>query len=850
MGAGDNLTFRPGIAANPVIAVDQSPGPFNGRIYLAYVDNISIPFDHDDTEVFIRFSDDQGLSWSGPQQVNDLVNDGLNDDATQFNPALSVDPITGTVVVTWYDTRLDPNNERTDVFMSVVSPGSLSVNISPDIRISEVSSDQSFGSAGPADADGYGQYMDVEVRDGVVHVLWTDTRFKNGTVTPAEEIFTTRVDLNLLNASGLPVGGITDKVGNQLDGEAIGVSEDGVGLPSGDGIPGGNFVASATVAATIINVDSSFEEDPFIVSDGTTDNPFPTLQRGLGKALGYGNNGIPEGFILGGDDELIGIDVPRPTVVKVRNGNGVPYIVEPPPGGLDGTIHVPDFTVLNLESGTIVKLRSSNIDTSGAIDLDEDVDNDGRLDLLEADLNGNGILDPVEDLDNDGRFDVDEDINGDGLLNLPDGIVDIFAPGAVFQARGTVIDPIRITSALNDDALVGGDTNGDGNNSGPLGGDWGGILFRAGSDNPLSIIDQAVLDFGGGPVPAAISPRFDTIFLESTPTRPVSPAITNILMTNNGVAGSADGMQFSISANMNSFVDSTNAELDGSADGTVGPLIRNITLRDNSVNAIWVRPSSETGRATLAPGLVAKWDDPIVHVLDSLVEIIGSGTMDPTQFTINPGMVVKGLNAAIDIAPGSEFNIGRDGPGDPRTVLTSFFDDSAGFQDAGFDTNNDGVFGIDLDALGPNPGDWAGLDISSSLDSPTFMLIDESDILYGGGTHPLGNLVPSLGISGPGYFQVTRNEFQFDASFAPIQVVGSVLRADVPFDVASTPLADEFDLVENPLFRGNILENNNNNGMLVIPFAVADGRLATVEASRHKRQRRDRNKRRHRHPVR
>ncbi|MDZ7391766.1 MAG: hypothetical protein ONB25_02550 [candidate division KSB1 bacterium] len=40
----------------------------------------------------------------------------------------------------------------------------------------------------------------------------------------------------------------------------------------------------------------------------------------------------------------------------------------------------------------------------------EDVDGDGRLDQLNEDLNGNGILDPGEDVDGDGHLDIDEDV--------------------------------------------------------------------------------------------------------------------------------------------------------------------------------------------------------------------------------------------------------------------------------------------------------------------------------------------------------------------------------------------------------------------------------------------------------
>ena len=47
----------------------------------------------------------------------------------------------------------------------------------------------------------------------------------------------------------------------------------------------------------------------------------------------------------------------------------------------------------------------------------EDVDGDGVLDLINEDLNDNGILDPGEDLDGDGNLDIVEDSNGNGIID-------------------------------------------------------------------------------------------------------------------------------------------------------------------------------------------------------------------------------------------------------------------------------------------------------------------------------------------------------------------------------------------------------------------------------------------------
>src|SRR5262249_19964149 len=83
-----------GIDTAPSLAWDRSNGPFKGRVYLAYVDAISATTS--DTNIFVRYSTNNGLTWNVPRQVNH--------DTTahsQFNPALAVDQTTGNVAVAW-----------------------------------------------------------------------------------------------------------------------------------------------------------------------------------------------------------------------------------------------------------------------------------------------------------------------------------------------------------------------------------------------------------------------------------------------------------------------------------------------------------------------------------------------------------------------------------------------------------------------------------------------------------------------------------------------------------------------------------------------------------------------------
>lgn len=92
-----------GIDAEAGLAYDRSAGPFRGRVYLLYSD--AAPGDSNLVDVFVRYSDNGGLTWSAPGRIND--DSGLT---SHFLPRIASDDTTGDVAVSWYDTRDDPGN--------------------------------------------------------------------------------------------------------------------------------------------------------------------------------------------------------------------------------------------------------------------------------------------------------------------------------------------------------------------------------------------------------------------------------------------------------------------------------------------------------------------------------------------------------------------------------------------------------------------------------------------------------------------------------------------------------------------------------------------------------------------
>src|SRR5262249_757858 len=137
------------IDAEANVAYDYSGGPHNGRAYLAYVDRASTATD--DTDIFVRFSDDNGATWSNPIRVND---DPPGNGKSQFQDAIAVDESTGNVGITWYDTRNSAAaNNTAQIFASASTDGG--VTWMPNVRVGAALSNSTVGAVGGFN---YGDY--------------------------------------------------------------------------------------------------------------------------------------------------------------------------------------------------------------------------------------------------------------------------------------------------------------------------------------------------------------------------------------------------------------------------------------------------------------------------------------------------------------------------------------------------------------------------------------------------------------------------------------------------------------------------------------------------------------------
>jgi hypothetical protein len=189
-------SFR-GALVYPACAADNSAGTHRGRLYCSWMDVTS----QGTTDIFLSYSDNQGGTWSQPVAVADQLSFPVD----RFNHWLAVDPVTGDVNLSFYDTRNDPTGFRygTDIYLTQSTNGGQSFS-SPNTRVSSATSNEhDCGGVFPCTAINYGNqqgdYAGLASFGGASHPIWTDSR-NNQTAAAGcrtsllmEEVFTANV---------------------------------------------------------------------------------------------------------------------------------------------------------------------------------------------------------------------------------------------------------------------------------------------------------------------------------------------------------------------------------------------------------------------------------------------------------------------------------------------------------------------------------------------------------------------------------------------------------------------------------------------------------------------------------
>lgn len=160
------------------LAWDRTGGPHNGRVYMVYTrEHLN---ESDNTDIYVRYSDDGGVTWSSAVRVND-------DHTTnsQFLPKISLDPSTGNIAVVWYDSRNDLGtggpgdtdgirNDDAQFWGAFSTTGGTS--FTPNIQISAGTSN-SHDSGNGID---YGDYTGLSFYGGLAHPAWSDNSNSTG----------------------------------------------------------------------------------------------------------------------------------------------------------------------------------------------------------------------------------------------------------------------------------------------------------------------------------------------------------------------------------------------------------------------------------------------------------------------------------------------------------------------------------------------------------------------------------------------------------------------------------------------------------------------------------------------
>ncbi len=503
-------------------------------------------------------------------------------------------------------------------------------------------------------------------------------------------------------------------------------------------------------------------------------------------------------------------------------------------------------------------------------------------------------------------------IGSDGSLSVPFNTALLMAPGSslkmqnaalLIQNQGSSLETlggpgpnqsINFTSWA--DYSVG--NSGNPSDSTPLSGDWGGILFRnfdqalfptatfpvdgtligpanpnapgtnlpavSGADATLSMINFATINYGGGAVPATIGYRYDGITLFSS-----RPAITNDTIANTGNPNenaSIGTAQAAISADVDSLLWDSIAQ---------GPLIRGLTMFQNGINAIWIRPqfngiaesTNSMPYQPTAPDGVLNYvlNSPYPYILTTELFVgqqylFGGNTqLVSNRLYINPGMMMKFLRGTgITVYPTASINIGdrtymneydqnqNINPNTPgfkapntnvaTTMFTSIYDNTASttYTDpttglvttivAANDVLNSAGANQPTPTNVPAVSRWGAIDILSGARA----MITGATIQYGGGlvNYPSYSL-PSMNVLNfelvtpnyATYAYVANNNFYYNQD-APIAITPDGLPATDPL----TPLNSGA-----PFIRGNVLVGNGINGLAVLANA-GSGATGPIES--------------------
>jgi hypothetical protein len=180
------------IDAEAGLAWDRSGGPFQGRVYLMYTDRPNTT--SYDTDIYLRYSDDNGTNWSAPARVND---DPVGNGKSQFLPRIALDQTTGYIAISFYDCRNSISNNTTEFWATVSTNGGTS--FLPNVKVSTGVSSALATVALGSNFD-FGDYTGLTFFGGVLYPCWADNSNSTGDNPDGTlhyfDLYTARVTVN------------------------------------------------------------------------------------------------------------------------------------------------------------------------------------------------------------------------------------------------------------------------------------------------------------------------------------------------------------------------------------------------------------------------------------------------------------------------------------------------------------------------------------------------------------------------------------------------------------------------------------------------------------------------------
>ena len=157
----------------PMIACDNSYGPYRGRLYCVYASNTPAG-NGNKPDVKLQYSTDGAATWSAPVVVNDDANTTTSD---QWFPAVWCEKTTGKLYIKWYDDRNAPSTYGVDVYATYSTTGGTS--FAPNQKITNATWTYPCPSCSPNSNCYMGDYDAITANKKVGFMVWYDGRSCN-----------------------------------------------------------------------------------------------------------------------------------------------------------------------------------------------------------------------------------------------------------------------------------------------------------------------------------------------------------------------------------------------------------------------------------------------------------------------------------------------------------------------------------------------------------------------------------------------------------------------------------------------------------------------------------------------